>query len=344
MNGLYGVVRGSADKTTGRVTVIMDDDTHKQIKEENVIEVLTDAVVRIIDLKNAPQLNGMVGQVIKVAQEDRYQVLVEKTQELKNIREGNLELIKFYSLKTLETLPPCRAWDDRIKIFDNLNLPIPFVCAAEDVAYGKFSPVSGRTLPMSKTREDDPEKEVEYCRFQPSLSRNQFRLVAISGARDSVCEEVDVSVLEKLAQELVLLYKDLPVYFLIPHLCVKKMPILKLSVERNWPLYLQACSELVILDGAIRDNSGKSVDVTNKAWCTFEKAVFNKLLKPIYTLGQEMEGSIETEEWLWSSKEQTTILGSLEEGVINNDEGRALLDQFKAFGKGYGEEMKTYRL
>lgn len=367
LNGKTGLIVSPVDGATGRCQVLLEDMTVKSLRQDNMREVLTGAVVRIKGLQSAAELNGKLAECgILDLKTSRYSVhLADGLDTEKRIKPDNLEMVRRFirpmqmlsvhrrPFKWDEVLTKLqgreyRTWAAQLSLIRELGLPAPQLIKGE--ALTKFA--------RSHTAES---KAARAAMLSDALGADKapvdgdglpaFRLLGCSLERDSCCpasfpRDEDLRRLGEAAA--VLAERDsVPFLFLVPTLCVKPLSCLRASAACAWPLYLQLCTALVSVESEHR---------AAKAWCRVEQLLAGTTLsKPVYILpvgGASKQNSKAatasgSEAWLLSSKAENVVVSAPGDGQVLPGE-KALLEKMagEALSGGWrkGESLTCYRL
>lgn len=358
LNGLVGVVGAPMDRATGRCQIIMRDGNVKSLKQENLKDVMTGAVVRLHGLQGAPELNGRIAECgdLDLAT-GRYNVMLADGKETpKRVKGDNLEVLKRYvcpsQLLSAQRRP--FVWSDELKVGEGDGTGRTW---SEQLAHlGELKVPALRLLPGDLLAQWADQAEAGTARLPEPVSADKLpvdeqgrlmcRLLAVSMERD-VCiprdapKEVDLKRLAAAAKALLKHDPSQPPYFLMPQFCVKALPCLRGAATCAWPLYLQLAQGLVCLDTQFRPH---------KAWCRADALMAGVVLsKPMYLL--PMNGDIivggTSSGWLLSDRGNETSLGAPADGQVLPAE-RPLLEKLCSEvlpdGPSKGANLTLYRL
>jgi len=332
------------------------------LKQDNLKEVMTGAVVRLHGLQGAAELNGRIAECgdLDLAAGRYNVVLADGNETVKRVKADNLELVKRY-VSTVQLLSAQRrpfvwadeltvgagdgtgrSWSEQLAHLAELKVPAPRLIPGELLAQLADNDAARMPEPISADKVPVDDEGRLTC-----------RLLAVSLERD-VCiprdalKALDLKRLAVAAKALVQHDPTQPPYFLIPQLCVKALPCLRGAATCAWPLYLQLVQGVICLDSQYR---------AHKAWCRSDILMASAVLsKPLYLLplqgdvvigGHSSASGEGAGGWLLSDRGEETSVAAPSDGQVLPAE-RPLLEKLCSEvlpeGARKGAKLTLYRL
>eukprot|EP00933_Yihiella_yeosuensis_P071064 TRINITY_DN7925_c0_g1_i1.p1 TRINITY_DN7925_c0_g1~~TRINITY_DN7925_c0_g1_i1.p1 ORF type:complete len:469 (-),score=104.38 TRINITY_DN7925_c0_g1_i1:438-1844(-) len=296
LNGLMGTVK-EYNEETKRFTISVDGKGDKSLKMENIFKVMTGSLIKLRGLDSV-ELNDTIAECGKLDVETmRYDVILSDGRHIK-VKPSNADfLAKYESTKVsgdksqMDVIRSANGLRDRLQAVESFEYPVPQVIAAS--AMEEYSKKFPKSVVIGKSNASNPKgaqllsREVTSSMKVPPGSR----LVFVSMPRDKcvapgldAMRHDELLRLGKLGGWLVKRYAPRPVYFLLPGCVAKGPPSALASAACAFPLYVELCSDLVILESERWHKS---------PWTRLDGLLAVWAKTPIYILPEKYQPAIE---------------------------------------------------
>jgi len=261
LNGLTGHVKEYNEDTKRFKVLLQDGKGEKSIKMENIFKVMTGSLVKLRGLEST-ELNEAIAECGKLNVETmRYDVTLSDGRHVK-VKPSNVDFVAYYEATKvagdathMERVRAANGLRDRLDAIEEFQLPTPQVIPVQ--ALEEYSKKFPKAVVIGRSNAANP-KGAQILAKEVITAKNispGSRLIFVSMPRDRC---VAPALAEMRHDELLRLGKfagwvekrlaPRPVYFLLPGTAAKGPPSVMSSATCAWPLYVELCTDLVILE------------------------------------------------------------------------------------------------
>mmetsp|Transcript_25445 Transcript_25445/g.57580 ORF Transcript_25445/g.57580 Transcript_25445/m.57580 type:complete len:497 (+) Transcript_25445:82-1572(+) len=260
LNGLMGVVK-EYNEETKRFLIVVDGKGEKSIKMENIFKVMTGCIVKLRGL-DAIELNDCIGECGRLDVENlRYDITLSDGRHVK-AKPANVELVAKYEtskvagdVPQMDRIRAANGLRDRLTAVEEFDFPAPLVLPA--AALEEYSQKFPKSVVIGRSNAANPKGAQGLAREVVSATKVPpgARLVFVSVPRERCVAPAladmrhdELLRLGKFGSWLIKRLSPRPVYFLVPGAIAKGPPAALNSATCAWPLYVELCTDMVILE------------------------------------------------------------------------------------------------
>jgi len=261
LNGLMGTVKEYNEETKRFMVSLQDGKGEKSIKMENVFKVMTGSLVKLRGLDSV-ELNDCIAECGKLDVETmRYDVTLSDGRHVK-VKPSNCDFMAYYegtkvagTATHMDRIRAANGLSDRLDAIEEFQFPTPQVIPVQ--ALEEYSKKFPKAVVIGRSNAANPKGAQVLTREVVSATKIApgSRVIFVSIPRDRC---VAPSLAEMRHDELLRLGKfagwvekrlaPRPVYFLLPGTVAKGPASVLSSATCAWPLYVELCTDVVILE------------------------------------------------------------------------------------------------
>jgi len=260
LNGLMGVVKEYNEETKRFLVCVEGGKGEKSIKMENIFKVMTGCIVKLRGLDSI-ELNEAIGECGRLDVENlRYDITLSDGRHVK-AKPANVELVARYESSKvagdscqMDRIRAANGLRDRLTAVEEFDFPAPMVLPAS--ALEEYAQKFPKSVVIGKSNAANPKGAQVLAREVVSATKVPpgARLVFISVPRDRCVAPTladmrhdELLRLGKFGSWLIKRLSPRPVFFLIPGAVAKGPPAALNAGTCAWPLYVELCTDMVLL-------------------------------------------------------------------------------------------------